>query len=59
MSCELPPQKVRKPLDDDFDRTDELWERITDDLMTGKAPCLDTVAELVEESSYLDPKSKG
>ena len=57
MTTEIPHQnKYRKPLKEDFDPTEELWDRLVDDLQTGNSPCLDTVAELVEQSTYLDPK---
>lgn len=52
------PQGIRKPLEPDFDPGKELWERIVDDIIEKGSPCMDTVAELVEEACLLPPDLK-
>ena len=53
---DLIQEKKKPPLKDDFDPTAELWDRLTDDIIEGGAPCIDTITDLVGEASYLDPK---
>ena len=47
-----------KPLDDDFDPTAELVDRMIDDIIEKGSPCMDTITELVGQASYTDPKGK-
>lgn len=56
MSPDQPQEKIKKALTDDFDPTAELWDRITEDIVEGGAPCLDTIAELVDQACHRDPK---
>lgn len=46
------------PLDDGFDRTSELVDRMIDDIIEKGAPCMETITELVDQAAYTDPRVK-
>jgi hypothetical protein len=50
------PEGVKKPLKKDFDPSDELWDRIVDDIVERGAPCIETVEQLVDESCQMPPQ---
>ncbi len=47
------PGSIKRPLAPDFDPTEELWDRIVDDIIERGAPCVETVEELVEQACQL------
>lgn len=56
MSPDQPQEKIKNALTDDFDPTEELWDRIAEDIAEGGSPCMDTITELVGQASFTDPQ---
>ena len=48
----------KKPGDDDFDTTAELWDRVVEDILARGAPCLETVEKLVDEACQRPARPK-